>query len=102
MRSLRRLGLLFVSVAMALVSSVAYAQQRPMTPDLNCAAARQLVSRAGAIVLSTGPYTYDRYVRDRSFCQLGEILEPTWVPTRDAAQCAIGYRCRSGALDFND
>ena len=73
MRSLRRGGLLFVSVAVALVSSVAYAQQRPMTPDLNCAAARQLVSRAGAIVLSTGPYTYDRYVRDRSFCQLGEI-----------------------------
>ena len=84
MRSLRRGGLLVVSVAVALVSSAA----RPAAPDdtdLNCAAARQLVSRAGASFSAPGQYTYDRYVRDLSFCQLGEILEPAWVPTRDAA-----------------
>ena len=100
MRSLRRLGLLFAG-GMALASRWPTPSSAD-DPDMNCAAARQLVGRAGASSLSTGPYTYDRYVRDRSFCQLGEILEPTWVPTRDVAQCPIGYRCRSGALDFND
>jgi hypothetical protein len=93
---------LHLALALAFVSSGAHAQQRPMTPDMSCAAARQLVNRAGAIVLSTGPYTYDRYVRDRSFCELAEILDPVWVVTRDVAQCPIGYRCQSGALDFND
>lgn len=87
---------------LALAPSVAFAQSRPMTPSLDCASARQLVSRAGAIVLGTGTNTFDRYVRDRSFCQLAEILDPAWVPTRDVAQCPVGYRCRSGALDFND
>lgn len=87
---------------LGVLPSALQAQQRPMTQTMDCAAARQLVARAGAVVLGTGPYTYDRYVRDRSFCQLAEILDPAWVPTRDVAQCPVGYRCRSGALDFND
>ena len=89
-------------LGLAALSTSVQAQQRPMTPDMSCAQAKQLVARNGAIVLGTGPYTYDRYVRDRSFCQLAETLEPMWVPTRDVVQCPIGYRCRSGALDFTD
>ena len=94
--------ILNLALILAMAPSVAFAQARPMTPGMDCAAARQLVGRAGAIVLGTGPNTYDRYVRDRSFCQIAEILDPAWVPTRDVAQCPVGYRCRSGALDFND
>ena len=44
-----------------------------MTPGLPCGQVQQLVQRTGAIVLSTGTYTYDRYVRDLSFCQLDEM-----------------------------
>jgi hypothetical protein len=96
------MGIRCLALALAMMPSAAPAQQRPMTPAMNCAAARELVGRAGAVVLGTGTYTYDRYVRDRSFCQIAEFLEPAWVPTRDVAQCPVGYRCRSGALDFND
>lgn len=83
-------------------ASGAEAQQRPSTPNLTCAQAQQIIFSRGAAVLSTGTYTYDRYVRDRSFCEFNEVLEPAFVPTRDARQCPIGYRCRSGPLDFFD
>ena len=56
----------------------------------------------GAAVLSTGTYTYDRFVRDRSFCEIDEYIEPAWVPARDTPQCPVGYRCRSGPPDFFD
>lgn len=91
-------------LVLALVFSVAaagvQAQQRPFTPSLSCGQAQQIVVSRGAAVLSTGTYTYDRFVRDRSFCEINEFIEPVWVPTRDSPQCFIGYRCKSGDLDF--
>jgi hypothetical protein len=91
--------LALVLAATAFVTS-AQAQQRPFTPNLPCRQAQQIVLANGAAVLSTGTYTYDRFVRDRSFCEINEYIEPVWVPTRDTPQCPIGYRCRSGDLDF--
>jgi hypothetical protein len=81
----------------------AQAQPRPFTPSMPCEQARHIVFANGAAVLSTGTYTYDRFVRDRSFCEINEFLEPAWVPTRDTPQCPIGYRCRSGRpFPFDD
>lgn len=85
----------FAIAMMASVSS-AQAQPRPFTPAMPCEQARQIVFANGDAVLSTGTYTYDRFVRDRSFCEINEYVEPAWVPTRDTPQCPIGYRCRSG------
>jgi hypothetical protein len=51
----------------------------------------------GAIVLGTGGYTYDRFVRDRRFCAHGEFLEPAYVRSRDSSACLIGYRCKVDA-----
>jgi hypothetical protein len=86
---------------MACASGV-QAQQRPFTPAMSCGQARQIVFSRGAAVLGTGTYTYDRYVRDRGFCQIDESIEPAWVPTRDTPQCPIGYRCRSGRFFLDD
>ncbi len=80
----------------------AQAQPRPMTPAMACAQAQQLVLRNGAIVLGTGTYTYDRYVRDLSFCQIDESLRSAWVPARDTPQCFVGYVCRSGRDWWDD
>ena len=88
---------LVIILGLVALSTPAGAQQpRPMTPNMPCAQAQQLVARNGAIVLGTGTYTYDRYVRDESFCQRDERLEAMWVPARDTPQCFVGYRCRSG------
>ncbi|WP_186417016.1 hypothetical protein [Bosea sp. CS1GBMeth4] len=83
------------------LAGTALAQGRPQTPERSCAANRQSVLANGAIVLGTGGYTYDRFVRDRSFCQFDEYADPAWVPARDTPQCFVGYRCKSGPF-WND
>ncbi len=84
-----------VSAAFILMSmgSGALAQSHPLTLQMSCNGARQLVASQGAAVLNTGPTTYDRYVGRYGQCVLGETLDPAWVPTADTPQCPIGYRC---------
>ena len=89
-------------LAFMVCASGVQAQQRPFTPAMSCGQARQIIFSRGAVVLGTGTYTYDRYVRDRGFCQIDESIEPAWVPTRDTPQCPVGYRCRSGRFFLDD
>nr|WP_243373912.1 hypothetical protein [Microvirga solisilvae] len=79
-----------------------HAQQRPSTLNMTCGQAQRVILSRGAAVLSTGTYTYDRFVRDRGFCEFNEGVELALVPTRDTPQCPIGYRCVSEDLDFFD
>lgn len=89
-------------LALMATASSAQAQQRPSTLSMNCNQARQLVFARGAMVLSTGTYTYERFVRDRSFCEINETIEPMWAPTRDTPQCPVGYRCRDSDFFWDD
>jgi len=86
---------LIAALALCAVAAAAVAQGRPSTLAMSCAQARGLVAARGAIVLGTGAYTYDRFVRDQSFCALNEITQQVWEPTADVAQCPVGFRCRS-------
>ncbi|CAN5208384.1 hypothetical protein BH10PSE8_BH10PSE8_03220 [soil metagenome] len=88
------MGRFNLSLMLVLATGSTFAQQRPSTPDRTCTANRQSVNASGAIVLGTGGFTYDRFVRDRGFCQHGDFLEPAFVPSRDTAQCFVGYRCK--------
>ena len=83
-----------------LSASAANAQARPNTVNMSCAQAHGVVMRAGAIVLSTGGQTYDRFVNTRGFCTPSEITKPAWVPTADAPQCFIGCRCEEYSHDI--
>ena len=69
------------------------AAQRLSTLDLTCAQARNVVLREGAAVLGTGGQTYDRFVRDRNFCEPTEIGRRAFVPARDTGACFVGYTC---------
>jgi hypothetical protein len=69
---------------------------------MTCNQARQLVASRGAVVLGTGTYTYDRYVRDLRFCEINETIQPGYVPTRDTPQCPVGYLCRDPDYWFDD
>lgn len=82
------LGALF-----ALMAAPAAQAQVP-SRDFTCAQAVALVRQKGAVVFATSPTLYDRYVRDRGFCIYDQDLKPEWIPTRDVAQCFIGYTCR--------
>jgi hypothetical protein len=84
------------AAALACVASVepAFAQARTATTTLSCSAAAALVTERGAIVLSTGPTTYDRFVAGGGACDRNQTTEPAYEGTADVQQCFIGYRCR--------
>ncbi len=96
-RILNRLNL---ALALALTATGSYAQTRPSTVTRPCYAGQQLVFARGAVVLSTGPHSYDRFVRDRSFCEFNEYITPAFVPSLDTPQCFVGYRCKAGPREL--
>jgi hypothetical protein len=61
---------------------------------MSCAKAAATVSQAGAIVLSTGPHTYDRFVSDISHCMPRQTTEAGLAPTLDSPSCQVGFVCR--------
>ena len=84
-----------LALLLGVMTTAAFSQPRPSTTTRSCSANRQSVANTGAIVLGTGGPTYDRFVRNRSFCQFDEAAEPAWVPSRDTPSCFVGYRCTS-------
>jgi hypothetical protein len=88
-----------IASALAIVSTAALAQGRPSTTTMTCTAAHSLVVHQGAIVLGTGGQTYERIVRDTSFCQHGQKLRPYFAPTRDNGSCYVGDYCFDESLD---
>ncbi|MBZ6074875.1 hypothetical protein [Microvirga puerhi] len=87
-------------VAFTIATTAALAQAGPSTAERPCAADRALVNSRGAVVLSTGQYTYNRFVRDGRYCQVDQYPEVAYVPSLDTAQCFVGYRCQDGTEDF--
>lgn len=82
-----------VAAAVVLSVSPTFAQ-RPSTLGMSCRQAQSLVASRGAVVLSTGRHTYDRFVASGGFCLSGEYADAAWAPTRDTAHCPLGYTCK--------
>ena len=97
---MRRLATLLI-IAAAANASVAEAQ-RPSTLAMTCPQAAATVASAGAIVLSTGQHTYDRFVAHTGFCLPGEVAKPVVAPTVDSPYCSIGYRCEQRIRRFEN
>ena len=94
-----RVLLLGLALALPVVGAP---EARPSTTQLTCEAASALVSSQRAVVLDTGPGTYDRFVSDRSQCLGQEMTRPAWARTADNPQCVLGYVCvpRDGRKRF--
>lgn len=81
---------------------IANSQGRPDSRRMTCNQAYNLVQRHGAVVMSTGRYTFERVVADRRWCQLEEVTQRFRVPTLDDRRCRVGYRCVPGSLYDRD
>lgn len=92
---------LLLTAFLSLVATTALAQ-RPSTLSMSCGEAAGLVASRGAVVLSTGRNTYDRFVASAGFCELGEFAYRGVAPTQDAEQCRLGYVCKNQTPLFND
>ena len=66
---------------------------RPSTLGMSCAEAQATVAKSGAVVLTTGEFTYDRFVAHPGFCEPSEAANQAVAPTRDSETCPIGYTC---------
>lgn len=84
---------------LAALSGVALAQgRRPDARAMDCDQVRTMIQSRGAVVLTTGQHTYDRYVADGRYCSSGEVATYETISTRDTRQCAV-YACRMDSRD---
>lgn len=81
-------------VLVAALVGASLAEARPSTTTMSCGQAAATVAKAGAIVLTTGPNTYERFVASNAQCLPGEITEAAQAPTTDSPSCTIGYVCK--------
>ncbi len=87
---------------LVLLASTGAAVARPSTLNMNCRQAQSLVAQSGAIVMSTGPHTYDRFVAYPGYCMAAEYAYVGTAPTRDSGACQVGYVCRHAPPLFHD
>jgi hypothetical protein len=92
----------FLAFALAVLASASLGYARQSTLNMSCAQAAALVASQGAIVLTTGQHTYERFVAHPGFCMLGEYGKISYAPTADTPQCRIGYTCQYRPQFFDE
>jgi hypothetical protein len=80
-----------LAVAAFLTFAATQAEARPDTRAMTCDQVVSLIERDGAVVLTTGQLTYDRFVAGPGACSVGEAIRAVTVPTRDGP-CRV-LRC---------
>jgi len=86
--SMMRVPFAFVVVLLTVFAS-GHAQARPDARTMTCEQARSLVQERGAVVMTTGRHTYQRFVAHRGFCLYSQRTGSAWTPTRDTAECRL-------------
>ena len=83
-----------IAVSMLAASVVpALGQGRPDARTMSCERVQALIAERGAVVLTTGRHTYDRYVLDGRFCEMREVARPLTIPTKGGEACVV-LECR--------
>ena len=91
-RSFIAVSAVAMTISAISIATMSSAHARPNTVRMSCGAVQELVERAGAIVMSTGGHTFDRFVSNRSYCTPQERTGPAYVATRNGL-CFAGYTC---------
>jgi hypothetical protein len=74
--------------------STSAAEARTDARQLTCPQVQAMNREQGAAVLTTGQYTYERFVSDYRLCNGRIQTRPARTATRDDPSCWIGYVCR--------
>jgi hypothetical protein len=94
----RRQMTVLAAIAMALAGAME-AQARPDTRTMTCPQAKAFVKQNKAIVMSTGPSTYERIVIGQGLCSSTQIAKLIVAPTVDERKCRVGYTCEEAPND---
>ena len=77
-------------IAIILVIALpASALARPDARTMTCAEVRDLIRDLGAVVITTGRYTYKRFVYHRGYCLYSERIGHEWIATGDTPECRL-------------
>src|SRR5690606_1665967 len=87
---------IFASILMA-AALPALAQGRPDARTMSCERVQSLIAERGAVVLTTGRHTYDRYVQDGRFCDMLKVARPITITTQGGEPCVV-MECRDEPL----
>ncbi len=79
--------------ATLLLAATPAGAQRPDLRAMSCPQAQALVASRGAVVMTTGQFTFERFVAHRGFCQREETTRRAWANTGDGVRCNVAYRC---------
>lgn len=84
--------------ALAAFSAPLAAQGRPDVRAMTCGQVHALIAQRGAVVLTTGQHTYDRFVAGRRWCDHPNIPMAVRITTRDTDRCVI-HNCQRDPYD---
>jgi hypothetical protein len=76
------------SLLASLVAASAFAQSRPDALTMACAEVQALLASRGAVTLTTGLNTFDRFVGPGA-CDGTRVGQPAYIATRDTNQCQV-------------
>jgi len=93
-----------VALCLSLSAVEAHAINRYTSTSMTCSRVKAIISQEGAAIMRyrsprTGITLYDRYVKNRLFCQAGETTDRTYIPTSDVPSCPVD-RCKE--IEFFD
>lgn len=87
-----------IAVSMLAASVLpAMAQGRPDARAMSCERVQAMIAERGAVVLTTGRHTYDRYVLDGRFCDMRKVARPMTITTKGGEACVV-FECRDEPL----
>lgn len=86
-------GIVFLGLALSLLSIDAQAISRYNSQTMSCARVQAVLRSEGAAILSwrsnTGAPLYDRYVANGGFCDSDDVTRRASVPTADNRACVV-------------
>ena len=90
-----------LALGLCAAATAAQAQNRPDSRAMSCGQVQTLIEQRGAVVLTTGRHTYDRYVAGFGYCSAPYEPALTYIPAADTPQCPV-YECRRQLRFFDD
>ncbi len=82
-----------LAIGILLLTLADVADARPDVRTMTCEQAKALVRQSGSVVMTTGKYTYDRFVAGRAYCERPYVNRRAWIATKGTKKCQIGFRC---------
>ena len=92
-------GKIAATAALLLAAATAAQAARPDTRTMTCDQVQRLLDQRGAVVLTTGTHTYDRYIGWGGQCYRPEEPAMTTVRAKDTRNCPV-YKCELPADDL--